>query len=693
MRILLTFILLFTCLTGMSYAREDATDIPPDIRKIFPNATRVGQQHDDIPVTPVYQLQQLLGYTFESVDFADFTGFSGKPINLLIGLDIDGSFVDLTVLDHSEPIFLHGLGEQSMFKFIEQYKTHNVRERFVVGRQGKNATDGTFFDGVTKATVSVLVINDTIVTSALAVARAKLDGFVAPSNKIVNPDYFKPLSFEHLVKQGFVHEHLVSWNDVNGLPQEVVDSAKENSGDEVFSHHYYAFLNLPVVGRNLLGDEEYQRLLDDLSPGELGLMVINTQGFSFISDEFIPQTTPENLRIVQSDFPLDARDIDFYSYYEPRFGVKMPRYRDIKVLRIKSQGGLGLDQPIDFALTLPYKPSFFETAEHKFVSQLQLPDNLFIENPDAITKKPEPLWIQIWKSRKPEIAITVLYLMLITAGFVFQERLVKHTRATHWIRGASLVFVLFFIGFHAQGQLSVVNIYALLLEIYEGFDIQVFLLDPVIFILWCFVFVSLFIVGRGLYCGWLCPFGALQEMMGWVATKLKIKQIRIKPEHHKRAQLIKYVLLIGLVGSAFYSLSIAEKLAEVEPFKTAITLYFVRYWPFALYAVLLLLLSLKIHKVYCRYLCPLGAGLAVLGRYPLLKKLTRRAECGSPCHLCRQKKCGIDAINKDGSIDYAECIQCLECVVTLHNPELCKIDKYKKAVVPTRVQTIDPLRN
>ena len=234
------------------------------------------------------------------------------------------------------------------------------------------------------------------------------------------------------------------------------------------------------------------------------------------------------------------------------------------------------------------------------------------------------------------------------------------------------------------------NIYTLLLAIRDGFQLDVFLLDPVIFILWSFVFVSLFLFGRGLYCGWLCPFGALQEMMGLIANKLRIKQIKIKEQHHKFGVSIKYFLLVGIVACSFYSYSTAEVVAEVEPFKTAITLYFVRYWPFVLYALVLLALSLKIHKVYCRYLCPLGAGLAVLGRFPVFKLLRRREECGNPCQLCKQKKCGINAINQDGSINYAECVQCLECVVTMENTEICKIDKYKKRPIRTRVQVLNP---
>lgn len=160
------------------------------------------------------------------------------------------------------------------------------------------------------------------------------------------------------------------------------------------------------------------------------------------------------------------------------------------------------------------------------------------------------------------------------------------------------------------------------------------------------------------------------------AQKLNIKQIHLKPKVDKLARKLKYLILLTLVGTAFYSLNLAEQMAEVEPFKTSITLNFVRYWPFTLYAVLLLLLSMKIHKFYCRYLCPLGAGLALLGRYPLFKWLTRREECGSPCQLCRNKKCGIDAINYDGSIDYSECVQCLECLVTIESPTLCVVNRY-----------------
>ncbi|MNE67675.1 quinol dehydrogenase membrane component [compost metagenome] len=108
----------------------------------------------------------------------------------------------------------------------------------------------------------------------------------------------------------------------------------------------------------------------------------------------------------------------------------------------------------------------------------------------------------------------------------------------------------------------------------------------------------------------------------------------------------------------------------MEPFKTSITLFFVRSWPFVLYAVILLGLGLFVHKFYCRYLCPLGAGLAVLGKYHLFAWLKRIDACGKPCQHCRNH-CEIGAIERDGRIDYDECIQCLECIVILNNDDQC----------------------
>ena len=662
----------------------NVTAIPDEVAQLFPSATRVGPIDKKIAVIPVYQLNELLGYVFESDDFVNFIGFSGQTINLLIGIDTQGVITGLKILNHNEPIFLHGLGEQPMFKFIKQYQGHSIKERFIVNARAKTSLDATYIDGVTRATISVLVINDTITASALKVARERLSGFVAPSQTSINPDYYQTLNFEELVDKNFIKH----WQLTREQALAMTKTSPTNLADEInqiseegnnFIDLYFAFVNIPIIGKNLLGEQEYQRLLESLKPGEHALMMFSRGQYDFVSENFIPQTVPNRLSAQQATLPVDIRDIDFYSFYDPSFSLTIPDFNEIKVFRIKSQSGFELNKEFSFSLTLSYNKSFLSKQQHSFTIKNTLPDSLFIHNkPEINVEENRPLWLKIWISRSTDIIILGIYLTFLVWLFIKQETLAKNAKTTHKIRFASLTFVIAFIGFYAQGQLSVVNIYTLFLSIWQGFNIDVFLLDPIIFILWVFVFISLFLWGRGLFCGWLCPFGALQEFAGLVASKLKIKQVKIKPHHHKTVQKIKYLVLILLVGSSFYSLTLAEQLAEIEPFKTSITLNFVRYWPFVLYVVLLLALSLKIHKFYCRYLCPLGAGLAIIGRYPIFKWLTRRQECGSPCQLCRNKKCAIDAINKDGSIDYGECIQCLECLVTIKSPKECVFDKYSK---------------
>lgn len=180
-------------------------------------------------------------------------------------------------------------------------------------------------------------------------------------------------------------------------------------------------------------------------------------------------------------------------------------------------------------------------------------------------------------------------------------------------------------------------------------------------ILWGYIGLTFFLWGRGTFCGWLCPFGALQELIGKVMAFAKLPQLKISAAVDRRLKWLKYLILLGILIVAAVSVPLTGTVVEIEPFKTSITLIFDRSWPFVLWAVFLLGLSLFVYKGYCRYICPLGAGMAVLGKLRLQRWLPRRDECGQPCQLCN-KRCEYQAIEKSGAIDYNECFQCMECV-------------------------------
>jgi polyferredoxin len=186
------------------------------------------------------------------------------------------------------------------------------------------------------------------------------------------------------------------------------------------------------------------------------------------------------------------------------------------------------------------------------------------------------------------------------------------------------------------------------------------------------VAVSLLLWGRGTFCGWLCPFGALQELTGKLARWLRIPQLRIRPGLDARLKRIKYVALTGIVASAFFSSELTDKLVELEPFKTVITLNFVRSWPYVAYAIGLLLAGCFVYKFFCRYLCPFGASLALMGRFRVLDWISRHAECGTPCQTCRHR-CDYQAIAPSGKVDYEECFQCMDCIVIYASDEQCAL--------------------
>jgi NosR/NirI family nitrous oxide reductase transcriptional regulator len=178
--------------------------------------------------------------------------------------------------------------------------------------------------------------------------------------------------------------------------------------------------------------------------------------------------------------------------------------------------------------------------------------------------------------------------------------------------------------------------------------------------------------GRGAYCGWLCPFGALQELSNKLAKLVHVPQLRLPFGLSQRLWPIKYMVFLGLFGVSLGSLATAEKLAEIEPFKTAIILHFVRDWWFVLLAVALLAPGLFIERFYCRYMCPLGGALAIPARMRMFDWLRRYRECGSPCQRCGNE-CPVQAIHPEGHINPNECIQCMNCQVLYHHDLKCPV--------------------
>src|SRR5690554_7603868 len=142
------------------------------------------------------------------------------------------------------------------------------------------------------ATVTVVVMGEGIMRSARQVARGLgiLEGGVAEP-ATVREDVFEEASWETLLEEGAVgHLHLTRGQVDEafiGTDAEGVDTAPEGREDETFIDLYFAYLNVPTVGRNLLGERQFEQLMEGLAEGEHALAIMANGRYSFKGSGFV----------------------------------------------------------------------------------------------------------------------------------------------------------------------------------------------------------------------------------------------------------------------------------------------------------------------------------------------------------------------------------------------------------------------
>jgi transcriptional regulator of nitric oxide reductase len=672
-------LLAFMLALALASAVHAGTLTKAQLQQRFPSPLIVGERDAQLPTWPLFRQDgtatPLVGYVFESIDLAPIPGFSGTPPNLLVALDAKGAFMDVQVLSQHEPVFVDGLGPAPLMRFVEQYRGLSLRQNIKIGsnsnRGEQRGSANAYIDGVAKATASVRIVNQTLLAASLHIARAKL-GFAGGRDPEllarVRQDTWKAMDWDGLVRAGLVAHLRVTRAQVDkAFAGSGVEQSGAGAGDGAFTELWFVYLSTPLVGRNVLGDKGWAHLQGRIDEGDHALLAISRGDWTFVGDNFVRGAVADRITLRQGELPLEMRDLDLDD------ALTLPpelRSADAKVFRVIGPAGLDPAQPLEVALhVVRNKGAIYpERIGREFALRYELPSDQVVL-PAADNKS----WPGIWRSRAWELAVLVVALALLAVVLARPRWLTADARRLARFRTGYLVFTLVFIGWFAQGQLSIVNITAFVQALVAGRGLGFFLYNPMTVVLWAFVAISLVAWGRGTFCGWLCPFGAMQELVSQATRALGIKPIRIRAALDAKLKLIKYVVLAGIVGLAAFGAAASpwtDRAVEVEPFKTAITLVFVRSWPFVAWAGALVLSSAFVFKGFCRYLCPLGAGLAILGRLRRFDWIARRAECGTPCQTCRHR-CDYEAIKPTGQVVYEDCFQCMECVAIHDSDERC----------------------
>jgi Polyferredoxin len=193
------------------------------------------------------------------------------------------------------------------------------------------------------------------------------------------------------------------------------------------------------------------------------------------------------------------------------------------------------------------------------------------------------------------------------------------------------------------------------------------------------------ILGR-FFCGWICTFGALNDFIYIVSKKLFKTKFKINEKADSILKNLKYIILLFIIviiwtsnRTSFDSYSPWEAFAQVDNISGAMAGYAGGFIILALIAVG----AVFIERFFCRYLCPLGAILAILSKVRIFNITKLRDKCG-PCRICTNNcSMGIKLYEVD-KVTSGECINCFKCL------EVCPRNNTKSTICGEKVSPLLP---
>ena len=226
----------------------------------------------------------------------------------------------------------------------------------------------------------------------------------------------------------------------------------------------------------------------------------------------------------------------------------------------------------------------------------------------------EPSFWQLAGEQAWDTGIFVAFAVLAMVSFFRKSVPLKYV---------TLVASVLYLGVYKSQLLSIVNVFGALTA-----NLPVFSYSLAWYAFAVFAVVTTVLWGR-IYCGRICAFGALTQLVDAVVPRRW--QIEIPQKIEQRASYVKYAILGGAL-IYFFATSEIGFYRYIEPF-----------WMFTFDATpvlwtmlgILLVASIFVRNLYCRFLCPLGAALGLLSTISIFR-IKRWSEC-SQCRLCEKE--------------------------------------------------------
>jgi len=257
-------------------------------------------------------------------------------------------------------------------------------------------------------------------------------------------------------------------------------------------------------------------------------------------------------------------------------------------------------------------------------------------DPWGFEDAPVETWADVLRPQYLDLALLTAFIAL--AMYSFKRRSVP-------LKFVTFAAAIGYMGFAKSYLISITNIFSIV-----DWNWPVVKYNLAWYLFFGFTVVSTILWGR-LYCGRVCAYGALTQTLDAVLPRRW--RVNVPRPIERRAAWIKFGILFGVLG--YYIVTHNVQIYQyVEPF-----------WMFGLFGsttmwvllAALLIATVFVRNLYCRFLCPVGASLGLLS-YLTVFRIKRWSECNT-CRIC-QKACEWGAI--DGpKILVTECVRCDDC--------------------------------
>ncbi len=329
-------------------------------------------------------------------------------------------------------------------------------------------------DGISGATVTVIAQNQVMMRSALQVARQVGIVKVEPRARAAFTEAAPPQDWAGLVSEGSVRRLTVRGTDVG----------EARARDPLIDIHF-GYLNTPSVGRSVLGDAAWSRLMDRLQPDEHAIFLAATGRESFKGSGFVRGGIFDRIQIAQDIDTYTFRDTDYLNLYEIAASgcADVHRVGDLHHPQQQLQRGLPwslvyLANTVDQATGQRTFMSF--DAEYWLGAK-------YLQGGRPQITVPEAAWVTIWRTRVVEIGLFVTLLAVVVAAYAFRHRLTRaSTRKNTWpvngIKYTAWAVSIGFVGFYLMAQPSITQVLTWFHALLFHWNWALFLSEPFVFL-------------------------------------------------------------------------------------------------------------------------------------------------------------------------------------------------------------------